>query len=197
MQLPHMTYGNLENSLGELNQNLKKLEIELAALAGQIGKPITPKPSPQQKQPFSHPKKKRGAKSKPTPTSIVEVLTADLGKQALAFTNQFRAQNKKPPLQWNQTLADLSTEHSQNMASGKVAFCHEGFADRAKRAGFWSSAENIYMTSPRKDMAKAAVDAWISSPGHRKNLLGNYCFSAIGVYKSPSGQWYFTQMFGK
>lgn len=41
------------------------------------------------------------------------------------------------------------------------------------------------------------VDGWIESPGHRKNLLGDWNFCTIAGYKNAAGLWYFTQLFAR
>ncbi len=40
-----------------------------------------------------------------------------------------------------------------------------------------------------------AVEGWINSPGHRKNLLSATTDSAIAVYKNNDGAYYLTQIF--
>lgn len=51
------------------------------------------------------------------------------------------------------------------------------------------------MNSGSQDIAKVAVDGWIESPGHRKNLLGKSIFCGIGVHQNAKGTWYLTQLF--
>lgn len=138
-----------------------------------------------------------------TETAIIGLKAsfAEVGQQVLTYTNQFRAQNSLPALIWNQTLADLATEHSKNMAEGKVPFGHAGFAQRVARFPFPArgAAENVYMiqtSSTTVDIAKRAVDAWIGSSGHRRNLLGNYKYCGVGVWRNAQGRWYVTQLFG-
>ena len=120
-----------------------------------------------------------------------------VGKQALGHTNQFRSQQKLPPLQWNQTLADLAREHSENMALGKVAFGHAGFSQRVSRFPFRyrSAAENVFYQTSKNNLAEIAVRAWSKSPGHRKNLLGKFNYCGIGAAKSVDNKWYLTQIF--
>lgn len=119
-------------------------------------------------------------------------------KQILVYTNEFRAQNGKPPLQWNQKMAELATEHSENMALGRVPFGHAGFQDRVSRYPFrWKgAAENVFMATARSNIARVVVDGWINSPGHRQNLLGNYNYCGVGTYKGSQNRWYYTQLFG-
>eukprot|EP00698_Gefionella_okellyi_P000287 TRINITY_DN10245_c0_g1_i1.p1 TRINITY_DN10245_c0_g1~~TRINITY_DN10245_c0_g1_i1.p1 ORF type:complete len:413 (-),score=67.68 TRINITY_DN10245_c0_g1_i1:45-1283(-) len=122
-----------------------------------------------------------------------------IGREALAFTNEFRAQHKLPPLEWHQALADIGAVHSRNMGDGKVPFGHDGFNERMRQYPFraTSAAENVAMNHGFSEVARVAVDGWIDSPGHRKNLLSNHVWCGIGVVKNGQGKWYLTQLFGK
>jgi len=124
-------------------------------------------------------------------------LTA-IGKQALKFTNDFRQQNGLPALSWHQTLAEIGYVHSKNMGDGKAKFSHDGFHDRVAKYPFpsRSAAENLAMNHGLENVARVAVDGWIESPGHRKNLLSNHNHCGIGVYRNSSGAFYLTQLFG-
>jgi len=121
-----------------------------------------------------------------------------IGKQALKFTNDFRQQNGLPTLSWHQTLAEIGYVHSKNMGDGKAKFSHDGFHDRVAKYPFpsRSAAENLAMNHGLENVARVAVDGWIESPGHRKNLLSNHNYCGIGVYRNSSGAFYLTQLFG-
>ena len=43
--------------------------------------------------------------------------------------------------------------------------------------------------------AEAVVKGWINSPGHKKNIEGNYTLTGIGTYQDAKGVIYFTQLF--
>ncbi|KAL0248206.1 hypothetical protein GEMRC1_003442 [Eukaryota sp. GEM-RC1] len=118
-----------------------------------------------------------------------------LGKECLRRTNEFRAKHKLPALQWNQRMFDIGVVHSKNMCE-KVFFSHKGFDQRTAQFGFSfrTAAENVAMSTNVADPAATAVDGWIDSPGHRKNLLGSFSKCGIGVYKSGP-TFYFTQLF--
>ncbi|KAF2075869.1 hypothetical protein CYY_002805 [Polysphondylium violaceum] len=120
-----------------------------------------------------------------------------IGRQALEYSNEFRRSLKLPPMIWNQPIYLIGVEHSKNMADGKVPFGHDGFDDRIKRYPFQftNAAENVAMNNSDATVAKTAVDGWINSPGHRKNLVGNFNVCAIGVYQGTNGNWYLTQLF--
>jgi uncharacterized protein YkwD len=84
------------------------------------------------------------------------------------------------------------------MGDGLVAFGHDGFHKRFRQFPFRSTrggAENVAYNYGHSDPAKITVDGWIQSPGHRKNLLGNFNFMGIGVYVNRKGYYYFTQLF--
>ena len=53
--------------------------------------------------------------------------------------------------------------------------------------------ENVAMNKGQADAVQCAVDGWIKSPGHRKNLLGNFYYCGIAVY-CYYGSFYFTQL---
>ena len=87
--------------------------------------------------------------------------------------------------------------HSRNMASKKVPFSHTGFDERATRirrqlktVNAW--AENVAFGA---NTAREAVDMWLSSNGHRKNIEGCYNLTGIGIARSAAGELYFTQIF--
>ena len=46
-----------------------------------------------------------------------------------------------------------------------------------------------------KDPARAAVEGWKNSPGHRKNMLGKFSLTGIGIARGKKGAYFFTQIF--
>lgn len=129
-----------------------------------------------------------------------------IASEILKLTNEFRAQNGLAPLKLNSELNTAAQRHSQDMAVGDY-FSHTGKNgsqpwDRAKAAGYEarSMGENI---AAGQTTAKAVVEAWKNSPGHRANLL-NSKFTELGVgyYNltndtgSVNYNRYWTQLFG-
>jgi uncharacterized protein YkwD len=123
-----------------------------------------------------------------------------LGKEMLKLTNEFRAKQGLPALRWHQGLCDIGMVHSKDMASGKVPFSHQGVEERFRQYPFPSrqSAENLAMSKGVGELsvARVAVEGWIDSPGHRKNLLGNFNWCGIAVFQGADGGYYSTQLFG-
>jgi uncharacterized protein YkwD len=43
--------------------------------------------------------------------------------------------------------------------------------------------------------AREVVDGWLNSPGHRRNIEGNFKLTGIGLARGSRGMIYFTQIF--
>lgn len=92
-----------------------------------------------------------------------------------------------------------AAKHSANMAARRVAFGHTGFEARvsaiSRSLGTVSAAaENV---ADGKLTAQQVVQGWLHSPGHKKNIEGNYTLTGIGVATDAGGVIYFTQIFIK
>ncbi len=144
-------------------------------------------------------KKKKAAGVKAS--VVVNMASAEMS--AFDLINQARADAGLEPLVWSDQLASVARIHSQNMAEFKF-FSHRGLdnklvSDRADqfKVGRWRAiGENIAFNRGYGDPAVKAVELWLDSPTHRRNLLDpNWKESAIGVAKAADGSVYFTQVF--
>jgi uncharacterized protein YkwD len=131
------------------------------------------------------------------------VNVVSLEHQAFDLINKKRLENGLQPLVWNAELEAVAKMHSQNMAQYQF-FSHKGLdnkyvSDRALAAhivGWRSIGENIAVNRGYSDPAGFAIELWLESAGHRRNLLDSgWKESAIGVAMSPDGSFYFTQVF--
>lgn len=130
---------------------------------------------------------------------------AFLGRRALDLTNHFRLRRSLPPLEWNQAIADIAAEHAKEMALGKRPFNHDGFDRRVAQFPMpvhsaaenlaWSSTPEAVFSTGDSDPAATAVDGWIKSPGHCRNLLSLTNLCGVGVASMMNGRTYFTQLF--
>ncbi|MFB7176075.1 CAP domain-containing protein [Streptomyces sp. NPDC056254] len=117
--------------------------------------------------------------------------------EVVALTNQARASAGCSALRINEKLTAVAVDHSHDMAVHST-MSHRGSdgsdsALRVTRAKYdWIAyGENVaygYSTGQQ------VVDAWMNSPGHRKNIL-DCSFKEIGVGHAQPGN-YWTQMFG-
>jgi uncharacterized protein YkwD len=134
--------------------------------------------------------------------SPAEAATASfttLQTQIVSLSNKERVKAGCKALRVNSDLLWAARGHSKYMATTRK-FSHTGaggstFVTRAKAAGYtYARSENIawgYRSAPE------VVNAWMKSPGHRRNLLdcGAKTF-AVGVVFSANGTPYYTQDFG-
>lgn len=124
-----------------------------------------------------------------------EVLAEDI----LVYINQFRVRKGLSKLHMNPLLIQEAAQHSADMAEHRVAFGHDGFAQRIahlqkKIQSAQGGAENV---AYNYSTAKIVAEGWIKSPGHRRNILGHYNETGIGIVRDKSGKLYFTQLFLK
>ena len=143
-------------------------------------------------------------------TEPVSDKTKEVEQAILRYTNVQRVNNNLNVLKWDEDLAKIARDHSLDQAENNY-FSHTDLTggdptDRAVKAGYnvhkelgggWYSdgiAENIgkmptgdvvgvgYVSSDPDSIAKAQVDSWMRSPGHRANILnGEYIVLGVGV----------------
>jgi uncharacterized protein YkwD len=117
--------------------------------------------------------------------------------------NRVRVENGLDPLQWHLELAGAARDHALRMAGHRffshVDPLHGGTAARVTRHGIrWTwVAENIYYSEGYKDPVPKAVEEWMTSPGHRQNILtARFTHSGVGTALSADGRRrYFVQIF--
>lgn len=115
----------------------------------------------------------------------------------LVYVNQYRVQHGLPNLTLNPILSQEATHHSADMATHRMGFGHDGFAQRIEHAhqkipNSQAGAENVAFNYKT---AKIVVDGWMNSWGHKRNILGHYNLTGIGIVRDSAGKPYFTQMF--
>ena len=113
--------------------------------------------------------------------------------------NQYRASKGLPPLKLDSRISKQALAHSQAMANGRVPFSHDGFQQRVKEIArslaYSRAAENVAYNMGYQNPAQQAVQGWIKSPGHRRNIEGAFDMTGIGIAQNAKGEYYFTQIF--
>ena len=110
------------------------------------------------------------------PTSALRTLEQDV----LSNINALRSEHGLAPLRFSTRLSAAATAHSKDMAA-RGYFSHtsangSSFDRRIARfypmgkSRYWSVGENLLWSSPDVD-ADRALDMWINSPEHKKNML--------------------------
>jgi len=139
------------------------------------------------------------ATADPVPSS-----SADLSQIECAAEkgiNAHRESTGRPTFRSDATVAKIARGHSRDMVEGKVAFGHRGLQDRVeqvqKHFEIAGAAENISKHQREESHAEAAVNRWLESPVHLKNIDGNYDLSGVGAAMSEGGTVFITQIFVK
>ena len=123
---------------------------------------------------------------------------SDVERRAFNLINEYRVSLGLAALVWNEKIARECRTHSRYMIS-RNTLSHDNFSTRIanlrRSINVGGAAENVAMNYNMPDPAKVARDGWIRSPGHHKNIKGNYTHSAMGAVRSANGHWYLTQVF--
>lgn len=112
-----------------------------------------------------------------------ESTISELQKQITNLTNAFRAQHGLYDLVWNSALADVAQAHAEDMVENGY-FDHTGLDGTEFNVRFDNAGINYRGCSENIDCgyysAESAVNGWITSSGHRLNLLSD-TMEQIGV----------------
>jgi hypothetical protein len=117
----------------------------------------------------------------------------------LALANEARAKSGLTPYVWNAALGDAALAHSVDMAT-HGCFDHDScngevWSKRITRyySGWTALAENI----GGGGTARTMHDAWMSSSGHRANILGPYVDFGAGMALNAQKSSFATEDFGR
>ncbi|MBD3868233.1 MAG: CAP domain-containing protein [Acidobacteria bacterium] len=116
--------------------------------------------------------------------------------------NAIRTERGLAGLKPVKNLAMVARTHSRNMVDRDFLSHSDPLgtrpAGRVKASGidFQGVAENITMNNHPDAPAVQAVQDWMDSPGHRRNILnGDFRATGIGLAVSDDGRYFFTQLF--
>ena len=123
---------------------------------------------------------------------------AKLESQVWAEVNKYRDAQGKAEFEHCSICKQQGRIHSNNMATGKVSWGHDGFSNRSKvmmdTSGGTATAENIHIG---QKTAEAVVQAWLDSQDHKDTIDGDYTHMDVGIAQSSSGTHFYTQLFIK
>ncbi|KTD04835.1 putative transporter [Legionella geestiana] len=122
---------------------------------------------------------------------------ANMAQDVLREVNAWRAAHHLQLLVMDESMSREALAHSREMANHKVPFGHTGFGQRIARIYKTAKmpmggSENVAYNY--KD-ARDVVRNWLTSPGHRRNIAGNFNKTGVGIVRDSRGKLYFTQIF--
>jgi uncharacterized protein YkwD len=107
-------------------------------------------------------------------------------------TNSVRAQAGTTPLVRNAALDKVASDWAyQQWKNG--AMSHNPHYSTQIPAGWSHAGENVASGYTYDTV----VQAWVNSPEHYKNLVGDYTDLGVGYYQGSDGKRYWSQVFGK
>jgi uncharacterized protein YkwD len=118
--------------------------------------------------------------------------------QTMKLINDYRVSVGLNALQQINYISVQSEQHDNYMITNNVVN-HDGFVDRSdniiKTQGAKTVGENI---AYNYNTPEAAVNAWLNSPGHKENIVGNYTHFGISIRENAvTGKKYYTNIFAK
>jgi len=159
----------------------------------------------------------------PEPTPVTAAVSADPSIDCTASAAEYQATFMKllndaravarqcgntshdavPPVTWSEQLTEAALKHSIDMTQNNF-FSHTGsdnssVADRVSATGYsWQTVgENI---AAGQRSAQAAMDGWLESPGHCRNIMNpNYTEVGVTCVRNTGADYsnYWTNVFGR
>lgn len=118
-----------------------------------------------------------------------------MAEEILQLVNAHRASIGRVALSYDTLANNLAYDHTLYMIE-QNDISHDDFEERADilfgEGNANSVGENV---AYGQRSAKAVMEAWLNSSGHRKNIEGDFTHIGIAVVKNTSGTYYFTQLF--
>jgi uncharacterized protein YkwD len=118
--------------------------------------------------------------------------------ETMAIINNYRASIGLNTLEKINHVSYKSEEHDNYMITNNVVN-HDDFVARSeniiKVLGASRVSENI---AYNYNSAKGAFDAWMNSPGHKENIVGEFTHFGLAIRENPvNGRKYYTNIFVK
>lgn len=124
-----------------------------------------------------------------------DALIADLARAH----NKERAAEKLAPLTLDESLTRAARAHAEDMAEHEE-MTHEGSdgskpAERVKKVGYRYVKTGENVAEGQRSVA-AVMRSWMNSPGHKRNILGEYSQMGAAMVEGADGQPYWCVVFG-
>lgn len=135
-------------------------------------------------------------------TNTSEQPVAGIERRVSELVNQERTSRGLNALEWDQRLAEAARRHARSMAQ-RGFFSHDDpvrgdlFGRLGKAKIPWQkAAENLFNEKGYEDPAQQAIQGWMNSPGHRRNVLDKQLTRAgVGAARAPDGTVYLVQIY--
>ena len=155
----------------------------------------TPSPTPD---PKPEPKPEPEEPSEPTIPDNLELSTTQ--RALISYHNSIRAEKGLPSISVRKELQEAAIKHGKWMSSNqKMSHTGQGgssVGDRVKDEGYRFTGVGENIAAGQTDVEKV-MEAWMNSPGHRKNILNRkWLHIGAAAVRSSSGKIYWCAVFG-
>jgi uncharacterized protein YkwD len=118
--------------------------------------------------------------------------------ETMNLINNYRVSQGLNPLEKINHISHKSEEHDNYMIVNN-ATSHDNFVARSENImqvlGAKTVGENV---ASGFSTAQAAFDAWLASPGHKENIVGNYTHFGVAIRENATtGRKYYTNIFAR
>ena len=121
------------------------------------------------------------------------VSSARYEKQVNVETNRERTSRDLSKLRTKKCVDRYAERQARRMAKNR-SLEHQALGPILKKCTLSRVAENIALGYPTAD---DVVDAWMHSPGHRRNILTKKMrYIGVGAVRDSDGHWWVSQVFG-
>lgn len=132
--------------------------------------------------------------------SLVGEESLIINERYLALVNQHRSSIGLDILSWNLAIEENAFSHSRGMGLYTRNFGHSGFDIRCRRLrnrlGLSRRTTCGEIIGRGQKDYRDVFHSWLRSPEHRAALENrSYTHTALGIYKSKDGLYYWTQIF--
>ena len=112
--------------------------------------------------------------------------------EEIRLTNQARYENGQAGLIENSSLDSVALAWAQQLAANNVLSHNPNYSSQIP-SGWTVAGENVARGYPS---AQGVHDAWMASPGHRENILGDYTDIGVALFDGAGTTWA-VQVFAK
>lgn len=115
--------------------------------------------------------------------------------EVLDLVNDYRTEQGLSELAFLDESSVLAAAHNDHMIHNNEV-CHDDFGSR-----YQTLVQDVHAKSVSENVAygyssaRAVVNAWIKSDGHKDNMLGDHTHFGISVKLAGNGKYYFTNIF--
>ncbi len=117
--------------------------------------------------------------------------------ETMNIINEYRVSVGLNPLQQINHISYKSEEHDDYMITNNVVN-HNNFVERSENLISVLSAKRVgENVAYNYSTPQSVVNAWLNSPSHKENIVGDYTHFGIAIKTNADGKKYYTNIFVK